>query len=161
MPDSPDDTLVPLLDSDPVVSDEPLLGAHQDSTASAASAASAVPTDLVRLVLDKLELPAPREQVQGLRTKLQKMHTDDPDDVKIDHCLRFLQDNPDPRLVECLAVSHLLNDGKILIVSKISDENIDAYWEKLTSELDNDTLSNSLSATLSNSLKNSLFVAEQ
>lgn len=148
MPDSPDDILVPLLDSDPVVSDKPLLGAHQDSAAS---------TDLVRLVLDKLELPAPREQVQGLRTKLQKMHTDDPDDVKIDHCLRFLQDNPDPRLVECLAVSHLLNDGKILIVSKISDENIDAYWEKLTSELDNDTLS----ATLSNSLKNSLFVAEQ
>jgi hypothetical protein len=159
MPDCADDTLVPLLDSDAVVSDQPLLETHQGSADRVS--ADRVSTDLVRLVLDKLELPAPREQVQGLRTKLQKMHTDDPEDVKIDHCLRFLQDNPDPRLVDCLAVSHLLNDGKILIVSKISDENIDAYWEKLTSELDNDTLSATLSATLSDSLKNSLFVAEQ
>jgi len=83
-------------------------------------------------------LSAPKEQVERLHAKLERMEKEEPEEMKIKECLKHLKSVECVRLIDCLAISHILNDEKILIASKVVDENIDAYWERLTNELSND-----------------------
>lgn len=96
------------------------------------------PLSIVQGTIQKIMSIAPREQIQRLKDKLQRMEKEEPEEIKIKDCIRHLEDNEKIKLIDCLAISHILNDEKILIASKHVEENIDAYWDQLTQELGED-----------------------
>lgn len=135
----PRSLLEPLLEA--CVDDVPLHTSLQGGPCADLPPASpeAVPhPSMVNRLLDKIMLSAPKEQVERLHAKLERMEKEEPEEMKIKECLKHLKSVECVRLIDCLAISHILNDEKILIASKVVDENIDAYWERLTNELSND-----------------------
>lgn len=84
--------------------------------------------------------PAPSEQTERLKQKLLRMEEEEPEEIKVKQCLSHMNCKSNIRLIDILAISYILNDGKILIASKNREESIDAYWENLTRELGDDVL---------------------
>eukprot|EP00960_Hanusia_phi_P026557 746317-Hanusia_phi.AAC.8 len=93
---------------------------------------------IVQDTIEKIMSKAPDEQIRRLKIKLQRMEEEEVDEVKVKEivqCMRHLDLNGPPRLIDCLAISYILNEGRILIASKHVEENVDDYWESLVREL--------------------------
>lgn len=92
------------------------------------------PIDIEATILRFMD-PAPHEQTKRLKQKLLRMEEEDAKEVKVKQCLEYMREKKELRLIDILAISYILNDGKILIASHYTEECIDKYWENLTKEL--------------------------